>query len=169
MRCNYEQHVSSATSKRHCRPPQVREISLAQTKAKLQSSALPEDCGTREMLRCIEELTEKEKSGANPRDRQARVARVIVGLLVLALGVVPCLVLYVLAGGGNSALGLELRRLPVFFWAAWAVLCSWVALSVAELTAVLGNNTDPLAPGAVYLVVLAVANCLSVFAFLIRQ
>src|SRR5260370_16611406 len=87
-------------------------------------------------------------------------------LLVVLLGLVPCTVLFISVDSGDSLLRTHLLKIPVFFWAGWAVVSLWAALDIRRLTEVVGRRTDPLQPEGIASLILALLNYASALLFL---
>jgi len=89
--------------------------------------------------------------------------------LVALLCLLPCTLLFISIDSGDSLLRSHLLRIPVVFWAGWAVLSIWAALDMPRISKIFGRSTDPLGPEAMGLCVLALINCASVLAFLFMK
>ena len=89
--------------------------------------------------------------------------------LVALLCLLPCTLLFISIDSGDSLLRSHLLRIPVVFWAGWAVLSIWAALDMPRISKIFGRSTDPLGPEAMGLCVLALSNCASVLAFLFMK
>src|SRR5438132_3518339 len=90
-------------------------------------------------------------------------------LLVALLCLLPCTLVFISIDSGDSLLRSHLLRIPVVFWAGWAVLSIWAALDMPRISKIFGRSTDPLGPEAMGLCVLALINCASVLAFLFMK
>ncbi len=101
------------------------------------------------------------------KDQNGLLSHPAIHFLVLGLlCLLPCTVLLISIDSNESFLRTHLLRIPVVFWALWAVLSIWAALDMPRISKLFGRSTDPLGPQAMALCILALMNCISVLAFL---
>ena len=87
--------------------------------------------------------------------RAATTAILAVGTLLV---LVPCVCLFFAVSSESSSPHLLLLRLPLAFWAAWALVSLWVALDSSRLWRVLGQPVDPLGMQALWGALLGALN-----------
>ena len=84
----------------------------------------------------------------------ATASLVVLVLLVL----VPCAVLFLVISPESASQHLRLSRVPVIYWAAWALVSLWAALDSSKLWRTLGRPVDPLGSYGVWGMLLGVLN-----------
>ena len=62
--------------------------------------------------------------------------------LVALLCLLPCTLLFISIDSGDSLLRAHLLRIPVVFWAGWAVLSIWAALDMPRISRIFGRSRD---------------------------
>jgi hypothetical protein len=149
-------------------PPQVREFTLAEARAKLESERLSGEAAAQGMLREIDQLLVYEASEYD-RLPASKVRAGAIVVLITALGIIPGIILFALVDSDDSLLSASLVKVPVAFWAGWALFSVWAGLSADELSEMLGEKTERFGPRAVCLFVLALVNCGAVLVFLFAR
>lgn len=78
----------------------------------------------------------------------------VIALLVL----VPCAALFFAVSPESASQYLRFSKLPVTWWASWAVFSLWATLDSSKLLRAIGKPVDPLGPQALWSMLLGVLN-----------
>lgn len=78
----------------------------------------------------------------------------VIALLVL----VPCAALFFAISPGSASQYLWFSKVPVTWWASWAVFSLWATLDSSRLLRAIGKPVDPLGTQALWSMLLGVLN-----------
>jgi hypothetical protein len=87
-----------------------------------------------------------------------RAAAAVSGAVAVLLILVPCAVLFFAVNPDPVAQHLRPFRLPVMYWAVWALVSLWAGLDSSRLWRALGRPVDPLGRQALWGMLLGVLN-----------
>jgi hypothetical protein len=106
------------------------------------------------LFRFVESSMTLTKSSLLLPRAAATASLVVLVLLVL----VPCAVLFLAISPESASQHLRLSRVPVIYWAAWALVSLWAALDSSKLWRTLGRPVDPLGSYGVWGMLLGALN-----------